>query len=108
MDNKKDDKYYVKKILENVDLIIKYTDGLTFKEFTSDENLIDATLFRLVQIAENIKGLSTEYKKAHPLVPWGLIVGFRNGIVHDYGKTDYTIVYEIISNDLPKLKIELK
>ena len=38
----------------------------------------------------------------------GEIVGFRNGIVHDYGKTDYTIVYDIISKDLFILKDELE
>lgn len=36
----------------------------------------------------------------------GQIIGFRNGIVHDYGKTDYNIVYEIISSDIYLLKEE--
>lgn len=104
MDNKKGDNYYIDNILENVNLIIKYTKGLSYEEFVSDEMLIDASMFRLVQIAENIKWLSDEYKKSHSTIPWGLIVGFRNGIVHDYGKTDYAIVYEIISDDVYKLK----
>lgn len=30
-------------------------------------------------------------------------MGFRNGIVHEYGKTDYTIVYETITQDLDDL-----
>ena len=64
-------------------------------------------MFRLVQIAENIKGLSDEYKKSHASIPWGLIIGFRNGIVHDYGKTDYSIVYEIIKYDIHDLKEKL-
>lgn len=37
-------------------------------------------------------------------ISWNDIVGFRNRIVHDYGKTDYTIVYEVISNDIPLMK----
>lgn len=108
MDNKKNDKYYVDKILENVNSIIKYTKDMSYEEYIENELLIDASMFRLVQIAENIKGLSEEYKKSHPTIPWGLIVGFRNGIVHDYGKTDYSIVYEIISDDIYKLKKELE
>lgn len=70
--------------------------------------LVDATMFRLVQIAENIKFLSDEYKKEHASIPWGLIIGFRNGIVHDYGKSDYSIVYEIINDDIKSLKQELE
>ena len=30
-------------------------------------------------------------------------MGFRNGIVHEYGKTDYTIVYETVTQDLDEL-----
>ena len=96
MDNKKNDLYYVEQILDNINLIIKYTNGLTYEEFINDAMLIDACMFRLVQAAENIKGLSDDFKESHSSIPWGLIIGFRNGIVHDYGKTDYSIVYEII------------
>ena len=108
MDNKKNDKYYVEKILENVNFIIKYTKNISYEEYINDELLIDASMFRLIQIAENIKGLSEDYKKTHASIPCGLIWGFRNGIVHDYGKTDYSIVYEIISDDIHKLKNELE
>ena len=69
-----------------------------------DEQLIDAVLFRLIQMTENIKKLSTRFKEQHASVSWNDIVGFRNRIVHDYGKTDYTIVYEVVSNDIPNLK----
>ena len=33
-----------------------------------------------------------------------LSLWFRNGIVHEYGKTDYTIVYEIITDGLDQLE----
>lgn len=54
---------------------------------------MDAVMFRLIQLIENIKGISREFKNSQPLVPWGQIVGFRNGIVHEYGKTDYTRLF---------------
>lgn len=108
MDNKKTDGYYVEQVLENIDLIIKYTNGKSYEEFNDDPLLIDAVMFRLVQMAENITHISYEFKNQHSNIPWGEIVGFRNGIVHDYGKTDYTIVYDIISKDLFVLKDELE
>ena len=64
-------------------------------------------LFRLIQIVENIKKLSDEYKKEHNDIEWNDIIGLRNRIVHDYGKTDYSIVYEVVSTDLPVLKKSL-
>ena len=58
-------------------------------------------------MTENVGRISIEFKSKHSDIEWGEISGFRNGIVHDYGKTDYTIVYEIISIDIIKLKEKL-
>ena len=104
MDNIKNDVYYIKKILENIQAIIGYTKKITYREFINDIKVIDATMFRLIQMIENINHLSKEYKNMHSSIKWGQISGFRNGIVHDYGKTDYNIVYEIISEDIYNLK----
>ena len=108
MDNKKDDKYYIIKVIENINLIITYTKELTYKELLNRQIVIDATMFRLVQLVENINHISKEYKLLHSNIEWGNIIGFRNGIVHDYGKTDYSIVYEIVSRDIYELKKELE
>ena len=32
-------------------------------------------------------------------------MGFRNGIVHEYDKTDYVIVYETAMQDLDDLQV---
>ena len=107
MDNIKNDKYYIMKIVEHIDVIINYTEKLAYQEFVTNIIIIDATMFRLVQMVEQINHLSKEYKTAHSSIKWGQIIGFRNGIVHDYGKTDYSIVYEIISEDIYDLKTAL-
>ena len=108
MDNKKDDRYYIEKVIENINAIIQYNMNLSYDDFISDIKGIDATMFRLIQMAENISHISKEYKESHSNIKWGQNIGFRNGIVHDYGKTDYAIVYEIISNDLYILKESLE
>ena len=107
MDNIKSDEYYISKVKENINVIIEYTASKTYDEFVSDGFLIDATMFRLVQMVENLNFISDEYRNKHPKIAWKDIIGFRNKIVHDYGKTDYSIVYEIISSDIYLLKEEL-
>lgn len=104
MDNNKNDIYYIKKVIENIDIIITYTKGINYNDFVKNELLIDAIMFRLIQMVEQITHISQTFKEEHKNVAWGQILGFRNGIVHNYGKTDYSIVYEIISNDIYKLK----
>lgn len=108
MDNKKDDKYYIDKVIENIDVIIEYTQDLDYEEFISYDILVDATLFRLIQMAENVKNISQEYKDKHTEIEWGLIAGFRNGIVHHYGQTEFETVYEIVSEDIYELRRALR
>ena len=105
MDNIKNDKYYAQMIVDNINAIQKYMGEKTYDEFLNDEQLIDAVMFRLIQLIENIKNISTEFKEKNNHIPWGKIMGFRNGIVHEYGETDYTIVYETVTEDLNELKI---
>lgn len=100
----KPDKYYMEKALSEIEAIIQYTNGLSFKEFMCDVKTIDATMFRLQQMIEHIKEISANFKEKHSEIPWVDIVGFRNRIVHEYGKTDYTTVYEIITINIYQLK----
>lgn len=100
----KNDIYYMEKALAEIEIVIKYTQGLSYGEFMSDGRNIDATIFRLEQMIERIKHLSPEFQQKHNNIPWGDIIGFRNGLVHEYGKTDYTTVYEVVSKDIYELK----
>lgn len=100
----KDDVFYMEKALAEIEIIISYTQGLSYKQFMSDGRNVDATIFRLEQMVEQIKHLSLEFQQDHSHIPWGDIIGFRNGLVHEYGKTDYTTVYEVIHKDIFELK----
>ena len=104
MDNAKNDKYYFQKAIDDIDAIQKYVNQKTYEEFMADELLIDAVMFRLVQLIENVKEISDDFKKEHQEIVWRNVIGFRNRIVHEYGKTDYTVVYEVISKDLLELR----
>lgn len=104
MDNIKDDRYYIIKVIENIDAVVSYTRDLSYIDFVNNYIVIDAVMFRLIQMAENISHISNYYKMLHTEIRWGQIIGFRNGIVHNYGSVDYSIVYEIISKDIIDLR----
>ena len=71
MDNKKNDKYYAEKAIESINAITKYINGKSYEEFLSDCELIDAIMFRIVQMIENAKNLSVNFKENNPQIPWG-------------------------------------
>lgn len=100
----KSDTFYMMEALTEIELIRRFTNGITYEQYISDIETIYATMFALQQLVEHIKNLSNEFKQDHSEIPWTEIVGFRNRIVHEYGKTDYTTVYEIITNGVYQLK----
>lgn len=100
MDNKKDNEYYIKKVLVDLNFLIKHTKDLTKSEFEQDEVLLDSIMFRFIQISEHIKKLSVQFKTTHKQIPWNNIIGLRNRIVHEYGKVDLNIIYNVVTNDI--------
>jgi len=100
MDNKKDNRYYVDKVLLDIEFLIKHTKGTSKKEFEKDEVLLDSIMFRFIQISEHIKKLTTTFKNIHTEIPWRDINGLRNRIVHEYGNVDLNIVYDVVKKDI--------
>ena len=72
--------------------------------FLSSHTLQDAVLRNLQTLSEATQRLSDETKSAQPEVAWREIAAFRNILVHNYLGIDLEIVWEVIQNDVPKLK----
>lgn len=108
MDNIKNDDYYIKKLLKDINFIIEKTNGITLEELEINEVLCDSVLFRLIQISENSAKLTTDFKILHNDIPWQAIKGMRNRIVHDYGEVEFTIVYQTITEDIPDIRKKLE
>ena len=103
MDNPKDDKYYVQKIVEDLKYIVEHTKNVDKAEFYRNELLRDATLFHMIQLSESVKKLSAEIKRKRADIPWNEMYGMRNRIVHDYGNVDLSVVYDTVKEDIPEL-----
>ena len=85
MDNIKNDAYYIQKIRQDLEFIVIHMQDIGIQELNENEILLDSMLFRMIQLSENAKRLSEEYKQERKRIPWNAIYGLRNRIVHDYG-----------------------
>lgn len=103
MDNVKNDNYYIQKIKQDLEFIVIHMHNVDASELNENEVLLDSMLFRMIQISENTRKLSEEYKHEHSHIPWNALYGLRNRIVHDYGNVDLNIVYETLKIDIPDL-----
>jgi len=93
----------IEDIIESSRKILDYTSGMSFDEFTADGKTVDAVIRNFEIIGEAANRLPEDFKQEHPTVDWHKIRGFRNRIVHDYMGIDYSIVWEIKNNFLPRL-----
>ncbi len=101
MDNTKDDKYYLKRIIKDALFIEGTMSTVDYEEFFENEILQDSMMFRMIQISENSKKLTESFKMQHHSIPWTAIYGLRNRVVHDYGNVDMSIVYDTLKYDIP-------
>ena len=107
MDNVKTDDFYINKLQNDLEFIIKHMINVDKEELAANEVLLDSMLFRMIQVSENAKKLSEEYKQSHRTIPWQAMYGLRNRIVHDYGNMDIDILYDTLKKDVPDLLIML-
>ncbi len=75
--------------------------------FTS-ELVRSAVMFKLQTLAESTQKLSDELKTTHPEIDWISIGGFRNRVAHGYMSIRLNIVWDVIQNYLPDLKIAVE
>lgn len=104
------DKQVIVRIQKHTAAILRYTQSRGDKnDFLSDPMLVDACVFNLMQIGELSKQqLSDEAKEQLNSIPWKLLYGMRNRIVHGYDGVNMTIVWTTIKNDIPTLDENLK
>ena len=100
----KNNEYYLNKIEENVDFIIAQMDGVSKEQLEENPVLQDSMMLRLLQISENAKNLTDEFREQNDHIPWTDIYGLRNRIVHDYGHVDLEIVYDTLTKDIVEIK----
>lgn len=86
----------------------RFTDNLSYEEFTHSALHQNATLKALEIIGEAANQVTSECKKLHPHIPWIRIIGMRNRIVHAYFAIELSTVWSIVKEELPDLIRELE
>jgi uncharacterized protein with HEPN domain len=93
---------------EAAEKILKYTKGLSFEDFLTDDKTIDAVVRNFEIIGEASLRIDEDFRLENPQIEWKKLRGFRNRIVHDYFGIDYEIVWSILSEDLEELVFQLE
>ena len=93
----------VEKLTAYTEKILGYCAGLDYAQFTADTMLVEACVFNLSQMGELANRVEDSFAQQHPDIPWRLLYGLRNRIVHDYEGVNLQLIWEIIEDELPRL-----
>ena len=101
------DKERLQHILEAIDRIIRYTSGKTYDDLVGDDMMYYAVVKNIEIIGEAANMLTPQFLETHPKTPWKQVKGMRNYIVHEYFQIDDTVVWGVVTKNIPQLKEEI-
>ncbi|MBS3134787.1 DUF86 domain-containing protein [Candidatus Woesearchaeota archaeon] len=101
-------KLFLNDISKNIELIDNSVKNISKKDFKSNGILVDATIRRLEIIGEAVKNLPKDFRNRYSHIEWSDIAGFRDVVIHSYFAVDLDKVWNVIKDDLPKLKKDIE
>lgn len=96
-------KAIIEKILKYISKILDYTKDTEYDDFINNSILVEACVFNLSQIGELSNKIDKEFEENNSSIPWRVMYGLRNKIVHDYDGVNLVLIWDIVKDDLPKL-----
>ena len=93
---------HISKCISDLEEILKGVDAGSFYSNTEKKYAVERVM-EIIGEAINKTSAQTLAKSKHP-IPWRDVVDFRNLITHEYFRVDYTIVYKLATEEIPRLK----
>jgi len=103
----KEDIVYLKHIRDSILTIEAFTTGIIYEEFLEDKLVQNGVIRELEIIGEATKNLSSDFRSAHPSVPWKDMAGMRDKLIHGYMMVDLDTIWKVVQEDLVVLKEQI-
>jgi uncharacterized protein with HEPN domain len=99
---------YLYDILQAIEAIERFVEGMTFEDFTDDDKTASAVLRKFEIIGEAAKNIPQTTRQEYPKIPWREMSGMRDKLLHFYFGVNYDLVWQTIKNRLPELKTAIQ
>ena len=106
--SKRGDKEFISDIKEAAERIEKYIGKMKYEMFLQDTKTQDAVIRNIEIIGEAAKNLPDEFRNKHNDIEWKNIAGMRDKIIHFYFGVKWDVVWSVIHDKIPKLKMQIE
>ena len=89
-------------------LVLTFTEGMTKEAFLDDFKTQSATLHQLMVLGEAVRRLSLEFRNQHSEIPWSLIAGIRDHLIHACDAVDLDEVWKTSTSDVRDLLAKIE
>ena len=96
-------RFRLRHIIEAVEKIQHYVEGMSLEEFLADSRTSDAVLRNLEIIGEATRLVPEEITASYHQVPWAAMRALRNIVAHEYDRVNLHTVWDTIQYDLAPL-----
>jgi uncharacterized protein with HEPN domain len=103
-----EDRVRLRHMLDAALEIRQYVQSATRDDLNRDPKLVHSLVHLLEIIGEAANQVSDELREKAPDVPWFIIIGMRNRLIHVYFDIDLNVVWSTSAVDIPMLIAELK
>ena len=104
---KRDIGLFIEDIFKSIKNIEEFSKNLNKEKFSRNNLRQSAIIRQLEIIGEAVKNIPNSFRGKYPKIAWKDIAGFRDILSHAYFGVNLERVWNIIENDLPKLKEEI-
>lgn len=99
---------FIEDILEAINKIETYTQGMSFQEFCTNSMAIDAVIRNFEVIGEAAANIPEKITEKYTDCEWKEAIGFRNILIHNYFGIDIEAVWDTLMNNIQPLKRHIK
>ena len=95
---------YLEDIVNQLEKVRGFVGTMDFEAFAQDEKTCYAVVRALEIVGEAAKRIPDDVRQRSPGVPWQLVAGMRDKLIHAYFGIDLEVVWRTVQEDLEPLE----
>jgi len=101
MSPKRDILDYLTDMVDAIDAAHSFVVDMDVEQFRVDRRTVYATTHALEIVGEAAKRIPESVRVRYAAVPWRLMAGMRDRLIHGYETVDLDVLWKTVTEDLP-------